>query len=86
MLDNENNIKIGRDMCRLHKGLYVSKWANAYSCHTFGRDMCLKTYRKYIRSQPNSLQSISTLNGKTLGCFCWPLEYHGNIIISVIYE
>lgn len=52
------------------------------------REQVVATYRVYfyrrIRSDPRFKTNILKLKGKTLGCFCKPLDCHGDIIAEYL--
>jgi paraquat-inducible protein B len=44
----------------------------------------LAKYRQHIESQPDMIQRLNELKGKTLGCWCKPSQCHGDILIELI--
>jgi len=83
-LENENHIYIGRNMSFYVPGAVKSKWANPYSVKKYGRDECLKLYKKYVKD--NLMDDLSELKGKVLGCWCSPEPCHGNVLINLIRD
>lgn len=48
------------------------------------RKEAIEAYRSYLLSNPELLEEIKQLKGKTLGCFCKPKSCHGDIIVEVL--
>ena len=64
------------------------KWGNPYS-HKEGtlaefkvanRAEALEKYEKYLLENKTLYNSLIELKGKTLGCWCFPLKCHGDIL------
>lgn len=83
-LEDENNIYIGRNMSFYVKGANASKWANPFSVKKYGRDKCLEMYENYIKSNKELYNSLEELKNKKLGCWCYPLACHGNVLIDLL--
>lgn len=47
------------------------------------REESIEKYRQWILSQPNLLNDIHELKGKTLGCFCKPKSCHGDVLAEL---
>lgn len=71
-----------------------SLWGNPYS-HKSGtkaifqvssREEAVLKYKEYLLSNPELLEKIKQLKGKTLGCWCKPQACHGDVIAQVIEE
>ena len=69
-----------------------SKWGNPFS-HSYGtmarfkvdtRQEAIEAYRQWILTQPELLNSLQELKGKVLGCFCKPLDCHGDVLVDLI--
>jgi hypothetical protein len=71
-----------------------SKWGNPYT-HleleateaTFkvaSRQEAIDKYREYLLNNPELLESLSELEGKTLGCWCKPKSCHGDVIVELL--
>lgn len=65
-----------------------SRWGNPFS-HMEGtkaqykvatREEAIERYREWIMQQPELLNSLHELKGKTLCCFCKPKSCHGDIL------
>jgi hypothetical protein len=82
--NNTNNVYIGRDMSFYVKGAKASKWANPYPSKIYGRQKCLELYEKYILDNKELLSQLHELRGKNLGCWCKPLECHGDILTKLL--
>jgi len=72
------------------------KWGNPYS-HKEGtsaefktntRKEAIEAYRDYILNGKGKhlLNDLGELEGKILGCWCFPKPCHGNILIEIINE
>jgi hypothetical protein len=48
------------------------------------REMAIQKYREWIMTQPDLLNSLHELKGKTLGCWCKPLSCHGDVLVELI--
>lgn len=80
------DIYIGRGRCP-KTGAY-GKWGNPFS-HKSGtmakfkvatREEAIQQYRGYLESKPDLLAALPELQGKVLGCWCVPLNCHGNTL------
>jgi hypothetical protein len=79
------DVYIGRKNSRLN--LPESKWANPYRIGIDGnRDDVIKKYKEWILNQPDLINNLSELEGKTLACWCYPKKCHGDILIELIYK
>lgn len=71
-----------------------SIWGNPYShlasklsvMRTATREEAIEKYEIYIRSKPDLLAQLHTLEGKTLGCFCKPKPCHGDVLMKLLKE
>jgi hypothetical protein len=69
-----------------------SKWGNPYS-HLNGtlakfkvssREESIAKYREWIATQPNLIAAAKKeLRGKTLGCWCAPLDCHADVLAEI---
>jgi len=60
-----------------------SIWGNPFSTGTYGRKGVIMKYRVWLESQPQLLKRLKDLKGKTLGCWCKPLECHGDVLAEL---
>lgn len=61
-----------------------SKWGNPFSIGKDGtREDVIKKYSNYIMKHPDLLSSLGELKGKVLGCYCYPLAYHGDVLAKL---
>lgn len=61
-----------------------SKWGNPFAIGKDGtRKEVIDKYREWIKTQPQLLVEISTLKGKTLGCWCKPKGCHGDVLVEL---
>ena len=82
--DSDYDVYIGRD----------SKWGNPFyikkdrnGCEIEGsREDVIKSYEQWIRKQKYLIDSLHELRDKKLGCFCYPLPCHGDVLIKLIEE
>lgn len=64
-----------------------SKWGNPYKIGKDGtRFEVVEKYREYVLNNPDLLNSLHELKGKTLGCYCAPKLCHGHILVELIDE
>lgn len=48
------------------------------------RKEAIQKYKEYLLNNPDLLDKIEQLRGKTLGCWCSPKACHGDIIIEIL--
>ena len=73
-----------------------SKWGNPFTHisnkHTLAqtivgsRQEAIDRYRDWIIQQPELMNSLHELKGKTLGCWCKPAACHGDVLIELIEQ
>ncbi len=64
-----------------------SKWGNPFVIGKDGnREEVVRKYEQWILKQPDLIEEISTLKGKTLGCWCKPAGCHGDILAKLADE
>lgn len=64
-----------------------SKWANPFKIDFYNdREAVLQKYEEYLRNNEELMSQIMELDGKILGCWCFPKKCHGDIIIKIINE
>ena len=72
---------------KAHFDVYIgrpSKWGNPYRLKDGEpRDVCLARYREWLMQQPHLLAALGEIKGKVLGCWCKPLECHGDILAEL---
>lgn len=61
-----------------------SKWGNPYHIGKLTREEAIEKYREWILNKPELLKDLHELKNKRLGCFCKPLDCHGDILIELI--
>lgn len=77
--------------------LYIgrgSKWGNPFSHQentkaefiVGSREEAIDAYYDWIKTQPDLMNDLHELKGKTLGCFCKPKECHGDVLVAIIKE
>ncbi len=58
-----------------------SIWGNPFILFDDGtREEVIENYRWYYSKKPGLQKKITSLKGKVLGCWCYPLACHGNIL------
>ncbi len=58
-----------------------SKWGNPFEIGKDGdRFEVIKKYRKWLLNNPELMNSLPELKGKTLGCWCSPQACHGDVL------
>lgn len=80
-----DTVYIGRNMEFYVKGAKKSKWANPFSVKKYGREGCLKKYRKYV-IKSGLYDDILELYDKELGCWCKPEACHGDVLKELLEE
>ena len=62
-----------------------SKWGNPFIIGQDGnREEVINKYEQYLLNNPELLNCLYELKGKTLGCFCKPKSCHGDVLIKYI--
>jgi hypothetical protein len=75
--DSRYDVYIGRN----------SRFGNPFRIGIHGtREEVINKYRVYLLSSPTLLREIENLRGKTLGCFCYPMPCHGDVIAQILDE
>lgn len=91
-MQDSNNVYIGRKGIVFVNGKRFpqkdSIWANPYKVQNSNRTDVLQKYRKYIQDKldtnPSLIDELLKLQGKNLGCWCYPEPCHGNILVELI--
>ena len=79
-MEDESNIYIGR-ACRSYTS--ASYWQNPFSISsTCSREQAISRYEEYVKQDEEMLESLPTLGGMTMGCWCVPLPCHGQVLIK----
>ncbi len=70
-----------------HYDVYIgrpSKWGNPFVIGEDGsRKEVIEKYKKYILEKFTKEQIQEELKGKILGCWCSPLDCHGDILSEI---
>ncbi len=62
-----------------------SKWGNPFHIGPDGtREEVIEKYREWILDQPELLEALPELRGKRLGCWCYPLPCHGDVLVELV--
>ena len=77
-------VNIRQEQCDVYIGR-PSKWGNPFVIGRDGnREEVLLKYNDYILSHPELISLARTeLKGKKLGCYCKPLDCHGDILAEI---
>ena len=79
-MENKKNIYIGR-ACRSYTS--ASYWQNPFSISsTCSREQAISRYEEFVKQDEEMLESLPSLGGMTMGCWCVPLPCHGQILIK----
>lgn len=79
---NERHVYIGRNTKCFKKSI----WANPFTVKKYGIEGCLEKYKEHIKSNPELMKQLFTLDGKVLGCIFEGNRCHGDILIELIEE
>ena len=61
-----------------------SIWGNPFVIGKDGnRDEVIQKYREYLENDDFLLSRINELRGKKLGCYCSPLNCHGDVLAEL---
>lgn len=62
-----------------------SKWGNPFVIGRDGtREEVIRKYKNWIMTQPELMAAIPELAGKILGCWCAPLDCHGEVLVALV--
>ena len=81
-----DSLYIGRAMPFVPGATANSKWANPFSVERYGRVRCLEMFEKYVRGRRDLWDSLEEIEGKEVGCWCFPASCHGEILIRLLAE
>jgi len=86
LLNEQFEIYIGRAIEHPTKGkLPQSKWANPFKItRDEERPDAVEKYRQHVLRTPELLNSLPTLAGQTLGCWCDPKLCHGHVLADMV--
>ena len=64
-----------------------SAWGNPFEIGPSGtREEVIRKYEAWIRAQPLLMARLGELEGKRLGCYCYPLPCHGDVLVKLLRE
>jgi len=72
-----------------------SKWGNPFSHLKYSqaevvvdtREEAIECYKNWIKFRPDLIEDAKKeLKGKVLGCFCKPLDCHGDVLLEIANE
>lgn len=65
-----------------------SKWGNPFRIGTDGtRNVVIRKYEEYVRSNEELMNSLGELENKILGCYCVKGQHcHGEVLIRLLKE
>lgn len=62
-----------------------SKWGNPFRIGPDGdRWEVIEKYRRYLLNNQSLLYDLPELDGKILGCWCYPHPCHGDVLIELL--
>ena len=74
---------IGREWA----GFTKSKWHNPFHLyHLKDRGEVLRLYENYLRNNKELMSAIPELEDQVLGCWCYPEDCHGDVLVKVYKE
>ena len=79
--EDSNNVYIGRPSGDIDGSLFQ----NPYSLNDFDRATAISKYKEHIFSKPELMNEVESLRGKKLGCYCYPEDCHGQILIDILH-
>ena len=84
--ENETDVYIGTFHTSSEYGFFPkSKWHNPYKEADYGKSTSIEMYRRYILKQCDLMNALlPELKGKRLGCWCKPLQCHGDVLVELI--
>lgn len=50
------------------------------------KEEALEKYKAYVLANPELMNSLDELEGKTLGCFCKPEKCHGDVLLELLVQ
>ncbi len=62
------------------------KWGNPFSVEDYGREQAIKLFEINLRRRPDLIAALPELAGKILGCCCFPLQCHGEVLLRLLWE
>lgn len=94
-INNKNNLYIGRRnrifiKLKDNKKIFHLKNSKYYNPFKIDKDTSrkdvVKKYELYAREKFAKEEILNDLNNKTLGCWCYPEDCHGNVLIKLFNE
>ena len=83
--ENTNDIYIGTFHTSSEYGFFPkSKWHNPYKEADYGKSTSIEMYRRYVMKQRDLMNSLPELKGKRLGCWCKPMQCHGDVLVELV--
>lgn len=73
-IKNPHDVYVGRP----------SKWGNPFRVDgSTTRLQAIRKYREWIVTQPQLIADLPELRGKTLGCWCYPMPCHAEVLAEL---
>jgi hypothetical protein len=67
--------------------LQGSIFANPFKANAAnGVSGAVNNYREWLLQQPHILNQLGSLRDQTLGCWCYPNQCHGDVLIDLYVE
>jgi hypothetical protein len=77
----ECDVYIGRAMA----GRQGSRFRNLLKVGVDGtREQVIARYRTWLLTQPELLKELQSYRGLRLGCWCYPLVCHGDVLVEIL--
>jgi hypothetical protein len=83
-MKGEKNVYIGRES--VGRNIQGSKWGNKYTCGTYGREKAVSLYESDLMKNEELLGCLKELDGKNLGCWCFPKKCHGEVLHRLLHQ
>jgi len=59
-------------------------WGNPFEIGRDGdRKWCVQAYREMLLRDQRLMEKVKELKGKVLGCWCAPLDCHGDVLAEI---
>jgi hypothetical protein len=70
--------------------IYIGRgsiWGNPFKVGIDGdRTKCIEMYAEWIMKEKHLMDKLLSLDGKVLGCYCKPLDCHGDVLVELVKE
>lgn len=80
------SVYIGRRMTMGGWDLQASIFANPFKAKDGDISGMVNNYREWVLQQPHIMDRLKDLRDQTLGCWCYPNQCHGDVLIDLYVE